>query len=307
MIIMNYSLTLDNQGEIKNWVVQIDPEVLSILVRVQQFVSRRQISAYLVGGFVRDMLSGRSTADLDIAIAADAYQTAVDLSDDLGGTYVPLDEVNRIARVVLPRTSGQEVKQWYIDLSTLAGDIRQDLGRRDFTVNAMAVELKTLIENPSDFKVLDPFKGRQDLEKRLIQTVSKAVFEEDPARLLRAVRLAAELDFRLSPAAESLVRRDAALISRVAGERVREELVRILAVDRAGKVVRRLDDLGLLTALIPELENLRGVEQPKEHHWDVLNHSIETVRAVDFLPRRAPPEYALPWTLANVPWSEKLD
>jgi poly(A) polymerase len=189
----------------------------------------------------------------------------------------------------------------------MAGNIRQDLARRDFTINAMAVELKSIMEGHPDFKVLDPFKGRQGLEKRHIEVVSKTAFNEDPARLLRAVRLAAELEFSLSPGTETLVRRDNQLISRIAGERVREELLRILSTDRAGRFVRRLDDLGLLTAIIPELESSRGVEQPKEHHWDVLDHSIETVSTVDFLLRRASWEHAPSWSLDAVPWSEKLE
>ena len=92
----------------------------------------------------------------------------------------------------------------------------------------------------------------------------------------------------------------------MAGERVREELLRILATPEAGKFVRYLDNLRLLTAIIPELEPARGVEQPKEHHWDVLNHSLETVRAVDFLLRQGKWEYASADVLEDVPWSEKL-
>lgn len=288
--------------------MQFEPEALSILVSVNQFLSQKQIPAYLVGGFIRDTLLGRSTADIDVAIAEDALKIASEMADIMGGTYVPLDENNRIARVVLSRPSSPGSRgHWYVDLSTLIGSIRHDLGRRDFTINSMAIELKSLVENPSEFKILDPFKGQQGLDKHLIQSVSKTTFESDPARLLRAVRLAAELDFTVSPETEGLIRRHSALISRVAGERIREELLRILSTNEAGHFIRWMDELGLLTSVIPELEPSRGMEQPKEHHWDVLNHSIETVRAADFLLRRAPWEYSAPWVLQNVPWSEKLD
>jgi poly(A) polymerase len=120
------------------------------------------------------------------------------------------------------------------------------------------------------------------------------------------VRLAAELDFKISAETESLIRRFHRLIVSVAGERVREELLHVLATPKAGHHIRYLDDLRLLTAMVPELEPARGVEQPKEHHWDVLNHSLETVKAVEFLLRQNQWEYTSPDILEAIPWSEKL-
>jgi poly(A) polymerase len=170
----------------------------------------------------------------------------------------------------------------------------------------MAVELKMLMSAPSGFPVIDLFHGREDLEARIIRTVSAAVFETDPARLLRAARLAAELGFVISEDTTELARRSHSLAARVAGERLREEFLRVLATSEAGKYIRYLDDIGVLTAVIPELEPARGVEQPVEHHWDVLNHSLQTVRAVEFLLRQNRWEYAPETILEYIPWSNKL-
>jgi len=299
------SLALETGDEFKGLVIQIEPEALSILVKIDCFLRERQIEAYLVGGFIRDTLMGRSTADIDVAIAADVLKTGPEMAAELGGKYVLLDDVNKIARIVLFQQFPDR-DQWYIDLSALAGDIRKDLARRDFTIDAMAIELKSLIENPAKFKVIDPFGGGNDLKRRSIKTVVNSAFESDPVRLLRAVRLAAELDFNITPQTEMLIRSNHSLISKVAGERVREELLRILVTSTAGDRMRFLDDTGLLPVIIPEIEATRGVEQPVEHHWDVLNHSLETVRAVDFLLRQGSWEYGSTEILEQVPWSEEV-
>jgi poly(A) polymerase len=297
---------------------QIEPEALSILVKLNQFLTERQIQAYVVGGFVRDMLLERPTADIDIAIASDVFEIAPQMSAAFGGKFVVLDASNQIARVVLfrQRTSSSPNEeqsnqspvreQWYIDLSSLPGGIEADLGRRDFSIDAIAIELKSLIESPSSFRTIDPFEGQADLRRKSLKAVKETVFEEDPVRLLRAVRLAAELGFSITEETENLMRRFFPLISRVAGERIREEFLRLLATPEAGRSMRYLDTLGLLTGIIPELEPTRGVDQPREHHWDVLNHSLETVRAAEFLLRQGKWEYGSADILNAVPWSEKL-
>jgi tRNA nucleotidyltransferase/poly(A) polymerase len=116
----------------------LKPRVFSLLTRVSGLLTEQGIAAYLIGGLVRDMLLERNTADIDIAVAADALKVAPKLAGALGGKYVLLDGVNRIGRVVLAPGEGVE---WEIDLATIEGDITQDLGRRDFTIDAMALDL----------------------------------------------------------------------------------------------------------------------------------------------------------------------
>jgi len=277
----------------------VNPDSLQILTRISRFLIDEGVPAYLVGGFVRDMLLGRDTADTDIAVAADALATASGAADILGARYVPLEE--RLGRVVFPE-SGR-----YIDFTTLEGGIETDLARRDFTIDAMAFELNKALETNFDENVLiDPFHGRKDLHDRKVRAVRDTVFREDALRLVRAMRIAGELGFDIDAATEDLMRRDAALIAGVAGERVREELLRLLALPGAGRRLAHLGELGLLAALVPELSPARGVEQPVVHVWDVYQHSIQTVAALEYVLHEADWEHAGPEVLAMVPWSERL-
>lgn len=279
----------------------VKPEASRLLTRISRFLNKEGRRAYLVGGFVRDMLRGRDTVDIDIAVDADALPVARKAADSLGGKYIPLDEENGVGRVVLPGNA------WQIDFTTLPGDIGADLARRDFTIDAMAIELGKKLEPVIDAdKLIDPFKGREDLRRGVVRAVSGNTFADDAARLLRAVRLAAELGFSINGDTDRLIRRDCKLITNVAGERVREELLRLLALPGAGPRLAYLDELGLLTALIPELDPARGVDQPRVHVWDVFDHSLQTVAAVEFLLREGTWKYAGEDLLALVPWSAEL-
>jgi tRNA nucleotidyltransferase/poly(A) polymerase len=192
--------------------------------------------AWIVGGAVRDKLLGRPLLDLDIACpdpraAAQAYARAA------GGAVFALSDRHGAWRVAL--SDGRTV-----DFTPLRDGIEADLATRDFTINAIAQGL-------AGGEEVDPFGGRDDLSARTIRAVGDSVFRDDPLRLLRAVRLEDELGFRLDPATEQLLRADASLVTRPAGERVLAELVRLSA---AG--FERLDDLGLLEPLGGSTERL---------------------------------------------------
>lgn len=194
--------------------------------------------AWIVGGAVRDELLGRPLVDLDIACrepeaAARRY----------GGPVFPLSDRHGAWRVAL--RDGRTV-----DFTPLRDGIEADLATRDFTINAIARPL-------DGGEPVDPFEGRTDLERRVLRAVAPSIFEDDPLRLLRAVRLEDELSFRLDPATERLVREHADLVARPAGERIVGELVRLSA---AG--FERLDELGLLAPLGGSLDRLRGLFAP---------------------------------------------
>jgi len=285
----------------------IEPRALLLLTKVSNFLAEQDIQSYVVGGFVRDVLLRRDTADIDIVVTADALEIAPKVATALGGKYVLLDKVNKVGRVVLANKRAPSTKgQWQLDFSTLKGNIEQDLAQRDFTIDAMAIDLSQSEKNYADSQLIDPFNGWDDLHQGVIRVVSDAAFKSDAARLLRAVRLAAELEFSIDKQTETLIQRYSCLIASVAGERVREELLRLLAIPRAGQLLSYLDKLGLITALIPEIAQTKGVEQPKEHFWDVFDHTIQTVVAVDFLLRQGDWEYAKEEALASVPWSVVL-
>jgi len=285
----------------------IEPSASSLLTKLSNFFVEQDIQSYVVGGFVRDVLLGRDTADIDIAVTADALEIATEVATALGGKYVPLDRINRVGRVILVDKEEPSTKdQWKLDFSTAKGTIEQDLAQRDFTIDAIAVDLSQLAKDYIDVPLIDPFNGWNDLHQRVIRTVTETAFESDAARLLRAMRLAAELGFSIDKETEVLIRRHSYLIARVAGERIREELLRLLTIPQAGQFLPYLDKLGLITAMIPELTQTKGVEQPKEHSWNVFDHSLKTVIAVDFLLRQGAWEYANEQVLSAVPWSAEL-
>lgn len=301
----------------------IPHRVSSLLAKVSHQLTELDVESYLVGGFVRDTLLGRDTADLDIAIAADALEIAPKVAAALGGKYIRLDEVNRVGRVVLVNKKDPSVREpWQLDFSTFRDSIELDLKRRDFTIDAMAINLKDIHpQTPSPSKerggkrdeapdrlprLIDPCHGLDDLRQGVIRAVSPTAFERDAVRLLRAVRLAAELGFSIDRETETLIRRHSPLITSVAGERLREELLRLLALPQTKTLWYYLEELGILTALIPELALTKGVAQPKEHFWDVFNHSLETVATTDFLLRQGDWDYAGEECLAAVPWSAEL-
>ncbi len=282
--------------------ISIAPDILSLLTRVHHHLAAQGITTYLAGGMVRDLLLGREVEDIDIAVAHNALEVAAEIADELGGKYIPLDEENMVGRVVLI----VEGRKWALDFSTIEDGIEQDLARRDFTIDAMAIELEELVRQPQSPPLIDPLRGQEDLSNGVIKVVSESAFAADPVRLLRAVRLAAVLSFKIHEDTESLVRESAHLISNVAGERVREELLRLLVLPHSGQHLDYLEDLGLLGNIFPEMAQTKGVTQPKEHYWDVFEHSMRTVKAVDFLFREGDWEYAGREVLEAVPWSEEL-
>ncbi|HEY41650.1 MAG TPA: CCA tRNA nucleotidyltransferase [Dehalococcoidia bacterium] len=278
---------------------------LPLLERTNGLLEELGVRGYLVGGFVRDTLLGRTTLDIDIVVTADAPEVARRVADGLDGKYILLDEIFGVARVIITG-AGAAGEQWQLDFSSCEGDIEQDLARRDFTINAMAVDMGELVKDYREARLIDPFNGCEDLDRRVVRSVSEGVFKEDAVRLLRAVRLAAELGFGVDRDTEVQVRRYASLVSDVAGERVREELLRLLILPGSGRFVKYLNELDLLMAILPELSVTKGIEQPREHFWDVFDHSLETVVAVDFLLRQGEWEYADGELLSSVPWSEEL-
>jgi hypothetical protein len=240
--------------------------------------------AWVVGGAVRDELLGREIVDLDIAVR-DPRAAAREYARRTGGSPFPLSERHGAWRVALE--GGRTV-----DFTPLRDSIEDDLATRDFTINAIALPL-------ADGEPADPYRGRTDLEGRIIRAVSPGVFADDPLRLLRAVRLENELGFRLDPETEQLVREHAELVTRPAGERTYAELVRL---SEAG--YRRAGELGLLAPLGGSAEGLDRaelVDSPEFRLVVVFGESLsrlpvanELLRYSRALLRTKPPEDGSP-------------
>lgn len=246
---------------------------------IADFFRAKGISAYLVGGAVRDALMGHRADDIDIVAQSDALAVGRDLANALGGLCLRLHDDWEIARVILPLECGAA----HIDLTTPADSIEQDLRRRDFTINAMALPIEAAARADYRRFVLDPCGGIQDLRRGIVRMISPNALREDALRLLRGARFAAQFDFALDHDTAAVIRQDAPLIITAAPERIRDEFMKLMRTPNALYGVRLLDDLGLLCSVIPELADAKDVSQPKEHYWDVFNHLVESVGWVDRL------------------------
>lgn len=247
-----------------------DWQDLPLLRRLWSLIKRQDADVLLVGGAVRDGLLGRPLHDLDYVVDGDATTLGAALGRALRGALVPLDLERDMVRVVFWHGGSR----FYADFAGRQGqDWSADLHARDFTVNAIAVT--------PDGRYLDPLDGRGDLAAGWLRATNEGAFRDDPLRTLRAVRLSAELGLNIVEQTAGWIRRDAPLLPRAAAERVRDELVRILGVPSAARHLDTLDDLGLLTRVLPELAATKGIEQSPPHEWDVWTHTRMTVEAVE--------------------------
>ncbi|HSE02735.1 MAG TPA: HD domain-containing protein, partial [Methylomirabilota bacterium] len=229
------------------------------------------------GGALRELLSGGGVADLDLAVAGGALEIGRRVADRLEASFVVLDVARGAGRIV-PRGGGPVIDLVDLRAPTLEGDLRA----RDFTVNALAVSAGDLLREGAAM-IADPTGGLADLRERVVRACGPAAISDDPLRALRGVRLALRPGWRLDAAAEAAIRAAAPSVSGVAGERIHEELVGILADPAAGVGLRHLDGLGVLAALLPESLAMRATPQPLPHHFDVWEHSLRAVEAVDAL------------------------
>ncbi len=234
---------------------------------------------YLVGGSVRDLLIGiKDIKDIDLIIPTGSEDVARAFADKIGGTFFFLDEERRITRVV----KQQDGETLQFDFSNFEGpDLNADLARRDFTMNAMALDLREFIDTKAIANIIDLFHGREDVSKKLIRAVRPEAFDDDPLRLLRAVRFAATLGFTIEDKTAEQIRDRSGRITGPSPERLRDELFMVLAVKNAEKHLRIMDSLGLLSPLLPELDQLRGFAPGMYHIHDVLTHSLKTAEYVD--------------------------
>lgn len=235
------------------------------LTAVREFLAAEEQRAWLVGGSVRDLLLEREPEDIDLVTPGDPEKLARRLADTLGGSFFTMSEEFRTCRVVAP--GGAPV---YDFAACRGAGIEEDLGERDFTINALAVEL------PGGAEIIDPLGGRRHLGEHRLVAVRDSIFDHDPLRLLRAVRLEREPGLAISDSLATLIRSRAKLAALPAPERTLAELDRLLGAPGVAASVRRLDELGLLAIILPELTALKGVEQNRYHHLDVFEHALAT-------------------------------
>jgi tRNA nucleotidyltransferase/poly(A) polymerase len=224
---------------------------------------------WFVGGGVRDHLLGRKTYDLDFAVDGDAIAIAKRVADQLDGYYYTLDETRGTGRVIHEDENGQRQT---LDFARLRGDdITTDLVARDFTINAMAVNLL----DPEEW--LDPTGGVGDLKDKILRACRPDSISNDPVRALRAVRLAIDFDLVVDPETLIQIRAAQDRLGSTSPERVRDEFFQIFNAERPGRAVRLLNHLDLLSVVFPELMGIEGLFQPPPHAYFVLEHSLSVV------------------------------
>lgn len=247
------------------------------------------VNVYLVGGAVRDALLGKKGADLDFTVAGGAEQPARLVANQLGADYYIMDRERDAHRVIVRPVEIGEIT--YLDFIGMHGStIDDDLRQRDFTVNAMAVN----IHDPQ--KLIDPMGGSQDLRNGLIRSCGMHALEDDPVRTIRAIRFAAELGCKLEESTRGQVKAAVGRLNQVSPERSRDELFKILQLERLPQALNVICWLGILQKLFPELSSRADVSQK-----DAVKNSFPAVgnfiTLVDTINRKQDPE--APGTLAS--------
>ena len=251
----------------------IDP----ILKEIASFFNKNGKEIYLVGGAVRDMLMGKKIHDFDLTTNALPEETSA-IMKRAGGKVLPTG-IKHGTVTVFYKSCKTEITTFRTESGYSDGrrpdqiqytaNINDDLSRRDFTMNAIALKLPCC-------ETVDPFNGARDIKERIIRCVGNADerFNEDGLRPLRAVRFASQLGFRIEKKTFDAIGGALAVCAKVSWERVREEIDRILISPVPSAGFRLMEDTGLLKLFIPELEICRGVEQKGFHQFDVLDHSL---------------------------------
>lgn len=245
-----------------------------ILDQIVQYLPD-EVEVYLVGGAVRDTLLNRKIRDLDFIVAGNSLEIARKLADRIGASYFTMDEERGTARLVL---DDPQSGRMFLDFSTMRGTtLEKDLRERDFTINAMAVSVRNYQ------KILDPLSGAVDLVNHKLRACSSSSIQNDPVRILRAVRFAGEYDLEITPDTRLIMRSSIEGLSGVSAERIRDELFRILSGIQPARAIRVLDILGALPLILPELPALKGVEQSSPHISDVWEHTLNLLNRLEVI------------------------
>lgn len=231
-----------------------------------------QNKVYLVGGSVRDYLLGKTTYDRDlIVVDEDAKTFSLKLAEFFGATHIPLDEMNKIYRIVLPD------KENYLDITNpVENSLEKDIMRRDLTINAIAVNIQT-------GDVIDLCNGISDLENRLLRGVREENFVDDPLRLLRVFRFYSVLGFELDESLSFITKKYSNLVLNPAKERIEYELMKLFDGQFADDALLKMDECGVLEMYFPFVKELKQVPPNLHHHLDLFHHSVETVKQIGFL------------------------
>lgn len=226
---------------------------------------------YLVGGAVRDIFMGKEEfLDRDLIVTdEDARTFSLKVADVLDGKFIPLDEENKIYRIVL------KDKQNFLDITNpVENSLEKDIARRDLRVNSIAVNIKS-------GEIYDPLNGVKDIENKILNVVKEENFTDDPLRILRIFRFNSVLGFEISQELLDIAKKYANLITKPAKERIEYELMKLFGGKQAHLALLKMDECGVLENIFSFVKELKQVPPNAHHHLDLFHHSVETVRQIE--------------------------
>ncbi len=256
-------------------------EILNVIALLSK---KEKKEAYVVGGFVRDLIMQRALNDIDIMVVGDGINFATKIAEVLGiKKIVPFE---KFGTALIPGKKVQiEVasarSEEYLSNSRKPNkvtytDLNGDLVRRDFTINAMAMNLS--LETFGD--IIDPYNGKNDIKKKLLRTPldPDETFSEDPLRMMRAAYFSSKLGFSFGRKCLESIKRQSERIAIVSWERIRDEFIKILQTDKPSIGLNILQETGLMKIVFPEIDKMYGIDQTAEwHHKDIFTHTLQVV------------------------------
>ncbi len=271
--------------------------ITEILHKIADSAEKQKTEIYLVGGAVRDKIMNRDTTDVDVTVLGNGIEFADKLAKHIGAPKVI--KYPKFGTAMVPyrgyvlefaSARSEEYKENSRKPIVSKGTLKDDLLRRDFTINSLAMSLN----NNSFFDLIDEFQGIEDIEAKIIKTPLDPIitFSEDPLRMLRAIRFATQLDFKIEKETFEAIEKVKDRIKIISQERITEELKKMMMTDKRPSIgFELLRKCGLLKIILPEIARLEGVDQvSKYHHKDVFWHTLEVLDNVakysdDFLLR----------------------
>lgn len=253
------------------------PELIKILTSVNAIASAEN-KCFLVGGILRDFFLCRPTKDIDFAVSNDPKRLAKKVAEKLDGSFLTLKAEREIYRVVTP-------DEFQLDFAKFKGAaIELDLAQRDFSMNAMALKIDAGYGMRDTSKnIIDPYDGRTDIEKKIVRQISDKIYADDPLRLLRAFRIAAQLGFEIEPETLRTIQKNKEKIQATAKERVREEILLILDCARSYPVIQKIDAARLVSAIFPEVDPNRECARQYYPDKGVWGHSLDGLNCLEWI------------------------
>lgn len=245
-------------------------------------LQKNGFDAYLVGGAVRDLLMGKTPKDFDVVTSAKPadvrkiFPKVYNVGEQFAITPVMVD--GQWVEIATYRTEGDYKDGRHPDNVAYAKNAAEDVSRRDFTINGLYLD-------PKKKQVVDTVGGVKDIENKTVRAIGNPVerFGEDALRMLRAVRFAATLDFKIETGTAEAIKELCSSIQNISNERIRDEILKTMKKGAAAKGVSLMNKLGLLDYVLPEVADMRGVEQPKQYHpeGDVYKHTLKMLKIMD--------------------------